>query len=159
MVFRRLFVSYSWFCVLLLEIITVCMLKIYLIKKISSKLRISQWNVAANSCRTGQGLDKFYDERNATVSNVICNCSFNNSTVCHVTNIRLKNLNLTGDLPVEFANLTYLREISLGGNFASGSIPREFGRISTLERLSLGDNNLVGPLPPELGNLRRLRTM
>ncbi|KAL5707371.1 hypothetical protein ACHQM5_018276 [Ranunculus cassubicifolius] len=150
------------------------------LKQISSKLKISQWNVAASSCRTGEGLNKFYNERNTTVSNVICNCSFNDSTVCHVTSIRLRNLNLTGELPVEFSNLTYLREldltrnylngpiprswallplvnISLRGNLASGSIPREFGSILTLEQLILEDNNLVGPLPQELGNLRRLR--
>ncbi|KAK2999179.1 hypothetical protein RJ639_022817 [Escallonia herrerae] len=40
-----------------------------------------------------------------------------------------------GVLPAEFANLSYLREMSLLGNRISGSIPKEIGDIATLEVL------------------------
>ncbi|KAJ9563063.1 hypothetical protein OSB04_008223 [Centaurea solstitialis] len=92
----------------------------------------------------------------------------------------LKGLNMTGVLPEEFADLTFLQEIdlsrnlingtisprfgqlrlrvlSLMGNRISGSIPREIGDISTLEELILEDNFLDGPLPPNLGRLTQLR--
>ncbi|KVH93122.1 Leucine-rich repeat-containing protein [Cynara cardunculus var. scolymus] len=95
---------------------------------------------------------------------------------------QLKGLNLTGVLPEEFANLTFLQEIDLSrnyingtiparfgqlpltilsllGNRLSGSIPREIGDISTLEDLVLEDNLLEGPLPQNLGRLTRLRRL
>ncbi|KAJ9562796.1 hypothetical protein OSB04_007956 [Centaurea solstitialis] len=87
---------------------------------------------------------------------------------------------MTGVVPEEFANLTFLQEINLprnyisgtipprlaqlrlrvlclSGNRISGRIPGEIGDISTLEELILEDNLLEGPLPPSLGNLTRLR--
>lgn len=108
-----------------------------------------------------------------------CNC---NGTVCHVTNMLLKGLNLTGPLPEEFLELTHLQEIDLTRNFINGSIPRNFsrlplrilsllgnqltgsipseiGNIATLEELVLEDNQLSGSLPPNLGNLNRLNRL
>ncbi|KAH0734499.1 hypothetical protein KY285_010206 [Solanum tuberosum] len=115
-------------------------------------------------------------------SNVKCNCSFNNGSVCHVVTIQLKRLNMTGILPPEFANLTHLQELDLTRNYLSGSIPssygqlrvtilsllgnrisgpipKELGDIFTLEKLVLENNLLEGPLPPNLGSLNRLREM
>ncbi|KAF9621305.1 hypothetical protein IFM89_019391 [Coptis chinensis] len=128
------------------------------LQRIFTKLGIRQWNVNQNSCRTGQGFNIATPGSSSDASsNVTCDCTFNTSTICHVTNIRLKSLSLEGELPVDLANLTYLREMSLLGNLINGTIPREIGSIATLEELVLQDNNLGGPLPPELGNLRRLR--
>ncbi|KAF7145601.1 hypothetical protein RHSIM_Rhsim04G0034500 [Rhododendron simsii] len=75
------------------------------------------------------------------------------------TEEQLKSLNLRGTLPAEFANLTFLKEMSLLGNRINGSIPREIGDIATLEELVLEDNQLGGPLPPNLGSLTRLRRL
>ncbi|KAI3913064.1 hypothetical protein MKW92_012277 [Papaver armeniacum] len=92
---------------------------------------------------------------------------------------QLKQLNLTGELPDEFANLPYLQEIDLNVNYLSGSIPKawktlplvnlamlannigglipkEIAEIVTLQHLVLQDNQFEGPLPPELGKLIRL---
>ncbi|KAF6173385.1 hypothetical protein GIB67_027080 [Kingdonia uniflora] len=88
-------------------------------------------------------------------------------------------MNLTGALPSEFANLTFLREIDLSQNFLNGSIPTswfslslvtlgvlgnnvvgtipgEIGGIATLEELLGSANNFTGTLPPELGDLKSL---
>ncbi|KAG5570074.1 hypothetical protein H5410_059840 [Solanum commersonii] len=95
---------------------------------------------------------------------------------------QLKGLNMTGNLPPEFANLTHLRELDLSRNYLNGSIPsrygqlrvsilsllgnrisgpipKELGDIFTLEELNLENNLLEGPLPPNLGSLSRLRIM
>ncbi|KAL5725882.1 hypothetical protein ACHQM5_008971 [Ranunculus cassubicifolius] len=91
----------------------------------------------------------------------------------------LKGLNATGELPNEFADLTYLNYINLtrnflygsipisweslplvtlglSGNLINGTIPREMGNISTLEELLLSGNNFEGSLPETFRNLKNL---
>ncbi|KAG9143373.1 hypothetical protein Leryth_022224 [Lithospermum erythrorhizon] len=151
--------------------------EVQVLQSISSKLKIDYWTVSPSSCNDGS--------LNRTVvpddilSGVTCAC---NNTVCHVTNIQLKGLSLTGVLPEEFANLTRLTELeltrnyfngsiplaitripltflSLIGNRISGPIPKEIGNIATLEHLLLEDNQLEGPLPEEIGNLSNLKRL
>ncbi|KAF9589343.1 hypothetical protein IFM89_022679 [Coptis chinensis] len=118
----------------------------------------------------------------SSLSDVTCGCNFNASTICHVTNIKLQTLNLVGELPDDFANLPFLSEITLTGNFLIGSIPKswaslrlvtlslvgnliggtipiEIGNISTLEELLLQDNNLTGTIPRKLGKLHGLKVV
>ncbi|KAI6687169.1 hypothetical protein NL676_023997 [Syzygium grande] len=147
------------------------------LKTIATKLQNKYWNVSETSC--SGGLNVTYAP--LKISNVTCNCSFNDGTVCHVTNIQLKGLNLTGIFPDEFGNLTYLTEIDLSLNYINGTlpttltqipltklstlgnrisrIPKEIGNISTLEELVLEDNLLEGALEPNIGNLSRLRRL
>ncbi|KAJ9671369.1 hypothetical protein PVL29_025188 [Vitis rotundifolia] len=145
------------------------------LETIATRLNNRYWNISQTSCGGGFNVNFTSD----FFSNVTCNCTFENSTVCHVTNIQLKGLNLTGIIPDEFGNLTYLREIDLTrnylngsiptslaqiplvtlsalGNRLSGSIPKEIGDIATLEELVLEDNQLEGSLPENLGNLSSL---
>ncbi|KAA8524026.1 hypothetical protein F0562_010543 [Nyssa sinensis] len=147
------------------------------LETISSKLQMKYWNISRTFCSGGRALNVTVPDD--ILSNVTCNC---NDTVCHVTNIQLKGLNLTGVLPAEFANLSNLQEIdltrnyingsipttfaqlplvilSLLGNRISGSIPEELGDIATLEQLVLEDNQLGGPLPQNLGSLSRLQRL
>ncbi|KAL6311080.1 hypothetical protein AAG906_027153 [Vitis piasezkii] len=122
------------------------------LETIATRLNNRYWNISQTSC--GGGFNVNFTSQ--FFSNVTCNCTFENSTVCHVTNIQLKGLNLTGIMPDEFGNLTYLQEMSALGNRLSGSIPKEIGDIATLEELVLEDNQLEGSLPENLGNLSSL---
>lgn len=148
---------------------------------ISDKLENKYWKVSEKSCSDGgRSFNKTFGIN--IISNVTCDCSFNSSTVCHVTHIQLKGLNLTGYLPEEFGNLAHLQEIDLSRNYVygtipkslskiplvtlsllgnrnTGPIPKEMGQITTLEELILEDNQLGGPLPKSLGNLKNLRRM
>lgn len=147
------------------------------LQQIGTKLRIRQWNVKPNSC-IADGLTQIISKD--VLSNVTCDCTYNSSTICHVIYIELKRLNITGQLPEEFANLTYLSRIELSrnyfngsiptrwaelpltflgllGNLVGGTIPKEIGSISTLQELVLQDNKIGGPLPRELGNLSGLK--
>ncbi|CAN6558330.1 unnamed protein product [Malus baccata var. baccata] len=113
---------------------------------------------------------------------ISCNCSYEHSTVCHITGIILKSQDLQGTLPLELVNLTYLQEIdltrnylsgtippkwsslpllniSLVGNHLTGSIPKELGNITTLKSLDISFNNFSGPLPQELGSLANIERM
>ncbi|KAH7843441.1 hypothetical protein Vadar_016705 [Vaccinium darrowii] len=92
----------------------------------------------------------------------------------HVPTKQLKGQNLTGNLPAEFADLTFLQEMSLLGNRISGSIPMEIGDIATLEELGLcclsviaqtsprggysriSANNFMGSIPEEFSKLMNL---
>ncbi|KAJ9562795.1 hypothetical protein OSB04_007955 [Centaurea solstitialis] len=127
------------------------------LRTIASKLQYDGWSsVAGNSCSTGRGLNQTLSVNSRGVmrfgSNVTCSC---NSTVCHVTNIQIKGLNLTGVLPEEFANLTFLRELDLARNYLNGTIPASFGRLP-LTILSLLGNRLSGPIPGEIGDISTL---
>ncbi|XP_061989228.1 probable leucine-rich repeat receptor-like serine/threonine-protein kinase At3g14840 isoform X3 [Rosa rugosa] len=82
-----------------------------------------------------------------------CNCSFQDGTICHVTEIALGAKSLSGGIPEELGNLTHLRELDLSNNQLTGSIPASFGKLSSLYKLDLSINQLTGSIPASLGNL------
>ncbi|XP_077226673.1 putative LRR receptor-like serine/threonine-protein kinase At1g53430 [Tasmannia lanceolata] len=156
------------------------------LKVIATKLRKTGWNFDVNPCNKTREEwvtptpPTVSGQREGTTNNVTCDCTYNSSTVCHVISVQLKRQNLTGVLPEEFANLTFLRvldltrnylngtipaswgslpltDLSLVGNRISGPIPEELGNITTLTSLVIEDNELRGSLPPQLGNLITLR--
>ncbi|KAK1275037.1 putative LRR receptor-like serine/threonine-protein kinase [Acorus gramineus] len=147
------------------------------LKQIGSKLK-ANWDFNVNPCQW----KAFSTPDLSVANNVSCDCSFNKSTVCHITSIMLKCQNLTGVLAEEFANLTFLNNLDLTRNYLNGSIPsswaslplvnlsllgnrlggripKEIGQITTLNMLVLEDNLLEGPLPSELSNLNSLQRL
>ncbi|RZC74182.1 hypothetical protein C5167_049664 [Papaver somniferum] len=155
--------------------------KVEALKQISTRLKIPYWkNIDQTSCNRSEDLNATISTN--ALSKVVCDCSYNSSTICHITNIQLKRLYLSGELPDDFANLPYLQEIDFSVNYLNGSIPKawktlplvilsllannvkgiipiEIADIVTLEHLLLTDNQLEGPIPPELGKLTRLKTL
>ncbi|KAG5570075.1 hypothetical protein H5410_059841 [Solanum commersonii] len=57
--------------------------RVKVLETISSKLQ-NRWNVSRASCMQGMGLNTTDPTYRRIVSNVTCDCSFNNSSVCHV---------------------------------------------------------------------------
>lgn len=120
-----------------------------ILQTIARRLNHSEWTINRTSCGTPQWNDSIVEDD--IISNVTCNCTFNNRAVCHVTqlyvlstlypifsmnhhdkqwsfiwifekefslyiiflffNSWLKGYNLTGVLPDEFGNLTYLQDM------------------------------------------------
>ncbi len=74
-----------------------------------------------------------------------------------VKKISLRSKGLSGSIPPEIGDLTYLTNIDLHTNFLTGSIPTEIGNLGNLEYLTLSNNYLVGNLPTEIGYLTKLR--
>ena len=66
---------------------------------------------------------------------------------------------VSGEIPVELGNLPYLAALELHGNQLSGEIPPELGSLSNLEELGLGGNDLSGEIPSELGRLSNLELL
>ena len=69
------------------------------------------------------------------------------------------NLNLTGDIPPEMAQLTELEVLYLWENDLTGPVPTWMGDLTNLRLVSLGHNRLLGPIPGELRNLTKLETL
>ncbi|KAL5204741.1 hypothetical protein ABZP36_009612 [Zizania latifolia] len=61
------------------------------------------------------------------------------------------SFNLSGRISPFLANLSFLRELDLGGNQLSGEIPPELGRLGRLEILNLSMNALQGEIPATIG--------
>ena len=77
-----------------------------------------------------------------------------------VTELDLRNNNLTGEIPSELGKLTNLTDLlTLSRNALSGSIPTELGKLTNLTHLSLRDNALSGSIPTELGKLTNLTSL
>ncbi len=74
-------------------------------------------------------------------------------------NLNMQENNLTGVLPAELANNTFLKFITLGFNNFSGGIPTEWASLDSLQELYLTANMLDQPLPTELSALISLRNI
>ncbi|MBA0576093.1 hypothetical protein Golob_028096 [Gossypium lobatum] len=145
---------------------------------------VDSWNTTGDPC-SGSALSQddsvFEDPSNNPA--IRCDCSFNASTVCHITRLRIEGLDKRGELPEELLDLPYLTFLKIDLNFFSGplpafignmsrlgllsvahnifhgSIPQELGNLKELYLLSFGNNNFSGTLPPELGSLVKLQQM
>jgi hypothetical protein len=77
----------------------------------------------------------------------------------HVVGINLENNNLTGTIPAEMEDLSFLESLDMSGNSLSGSIPTVIGNLSNLHTVDLGNNSLSGSIPTTLGGLTDLQTL
>ncbi|XP_017257623.1 probable LRR receptor-like serine/threonine-protein kinase At1g53430 isoform X1 [Daucus carota subsp. sativus] len=126
---------------------------------ISLKLNNKHWKTLdRRSCNRPDDFNRTFPPLVDIYSNVSCDCSFSRKSVCHVTHIEMKGLNLTGELPAEFSNLTNLLVIDLSRNYINGSIPSAFGQMH-LTNLSLVGNRIRGSIPPEIGNIDTLEEL
>lgn len=104
---------------------------------------MSDWNFSANPCGSG-GLE--------------CDCSFNNKTICHVTDIFIKEYNFSAQLPPDFADLPNLIQLDLSRNLFHGAVPDQWARMR-LQGLSLMGNRLSGPFPMVLTRITTLTNL
>ncbi|XP_015163619.1 probable LRR receptor-like serine/threonine-protein kinase At1g56140 isoform X2 [Solanum tuberosum] len=137
----------------------------------------NHWNISGELC-SGDAIDSTSIlEFNPAIK---CDCSANNGTLCHITGLRVYELDVWGEIPDELWSLTFLDDLNLGHNYLtgtlspsigkltrmkrlafdinalSGELPKELGLLTDLSSFSFGTNNFAGPLPSELGNLTKL---
>ncbi|XP_061351364.1 probable LRR receptor-like serine/threonine-protein kinase At1g53430 [Gastrolobium bilobum] len=132
--------------------------EVKVLQTISDKVKNLNWRVTERSCSGDRGFDNRNILDNQINRNVTCDCSFNSSTICHVTLIALRGLSISGVIPDEFGNLTHLITLDLTRNYLNGSIPKSLGRLS-LVTLSLLGNQLSGPIPSEIGDIASLQEL
>ncbi|CAH9143234.1 unnamed protein product [Cuscuta epithymum] len=134
--------------------------EVQVLNTISAKLGNAFSTVTQTSCINGSIVnDNTTESINEKDKLIKCDCSFNSNTVCRVTDIVLKSLDLQGVLPPELVNLTALRQIDLTRNYINGTIPSIFGQFRNLTILSLLGNRLSGQIPRELGDITTLEEL
>ncbi|VVA92984.1 unnamed protein product [Arabis nemorensis] len=130
------------------------------LKEIATTLGIKGLNLSyGDPCniRTLKITQKVDFVHNTDINNtILCDCSFNNNTICHITEIFLKTMGLPGKLPPQLVKLPYLRSIDLCRNYLSGTIPTEWASLPNLTYISLCANNLSGKLPIGLQKFKNL---
>ena len=77
----------------------------------------------------------------------------------HVTELRLPDNNLRGELPASIVNLTHLKVLDIQGNDLVGEVPATLAQLSALQELNLGRNVFVGELPTALSQLGQLQVL
>ncbi|CDP17451.1 unnamed protein product, partial [Coffea canephora] len=74
-----------------------------------------------------------------------------------VTTLNISSLGLTGTIPPQLGNLSFLLEtLQLSYNPLRGTIPMEIGYLNKLKNIVMYYNQLSGPLPLEIFNISSL---
>ncbi|XP_027185152.1 putative receptor-like protein kinase At3g47110 [Coffea eugenioides] len=93
------------------------------------------------------------------------------SSVCHwigvscgsrhrrVTALDISNMGLTGIIPPQLGNLSFLVSLDMSANNFHGEPPHEFVGLRRLKLLNLSVNNLEGELPWWIGSFPQLRLL
>ncbi|XP_027111974.2 uncharacterized protein [Coffea arabica] len=74
-----------------------------------------------------------------------------------VTALDISNLGLTGTIPPQLGNLSFLMSLDMSGNNFYGELPHELIRLRRLQVLRLGINRLSGNIPSWVGSFQQLR--
>ncbi|XP_060190896.1 probable LRR receptor-like serine/threonine-protein kinase At3g47570 [Lycium barbarum] len=76
-----------------------------------------------------------------------------------VKSLNLSNMNLTGSIPHNFGNLSFLVSVDLGRNNFYGNLPQEMERLHRLKFLDLSSNSFSGEVPSLFGFLHQLQVL
>ncbi|XP_021762442.1 LRR receptor-like serine/threonine-protein kinase RPK2 [Chenopodium quinoa] len=76
-----------------------------------------------------------------------------------LSNLDLRENQLSGPLPKQLGDLKSLKSLLLGRNNFTGEIPPQLGQLTNLEDLDLSENNLKGPIPSALANASNLKVL
>ncbi|XP_055828183.1 probable LRR receptor-like serine/threonine-protein kinase At3g47570 isoform X2 [Solanum dulcamara] len=76
-----------------------------------------------------------------------------------VKSLNLSDMALTGRIPSDFGNLTFLGSLDLGSNNFHGNLPQEMARLRRLKFLDLSFNNFKGEIPSWFGFLHQLQVL
>ncbi|KAF4365650.1 hypothetical protein F8388_007483 [Cannabis sativa] len=124
------------------------------------KADTKKWNISGEPC-SGSAIDDSIDiEDNDSLNPFIkCDCTFNNGSLCHITKLKVYQMDAVGPIPEELWTLTFLSYLNLGYNFLTGSVSPSIGTLINMKYLSLAGNALSGELPKELGLLTQLLSL
>ncbi|KAE8725252.1 Serine-threonine protein kinase [Hibiscus syriacus] len=76
-----------------------------------------------------------------------------------LASLSIRHNSFHGSLPIELTNLHRLKYLNFGNNSFSGVIPSWFGNFAQLQSLFLYWNNFTGVIPSTLGNLSKLENL
>ncbi|KAK0598801.1 hypothetical protein LWI29_038113 [Acer saccharum] len=149
----------------------------------SNSSNISGWPCSGIAADTNTSDFVAFSGRNVPNPSIKCVCTYNNNTLCHITQLTFYALNIDGMIPDELWTLTFLTHLNLdhnyltgplspsignltrmqyftiGTNALSGELPKELGKMTDMRLFAIGSNNFFGPLPSELGNWTKLEQL
>ncbi|KAG5387673.1 hypothetical protein IGI04_029214 [Brassica rapa subsp. trilocularis] len=117
------------------------------------------WNISGQLCSgvaIGENItidDKAYNPL------IKCDCTFNGSTICRITALKVYAMDVIGPIPPQLWTLTHLTNLNLAQNFLTGSLSPAIGNLTRMEWLTFGINALSGPVPKEIGLLTELKLL
>ena len=76
-----------------------------------------------------------------------------------VSQIDMKNNNLTGTITDKIGDLRALSSFIVSNNFIGGTIPTTIGNLTDLRHFEASSNSLTGPIPSQIQNLTLLQTL
>nr|XP_027111962.1 probable LRR receptor-like serine/threonine-protein kinase At3g47570 isoform X2 [Coffea arabica] len=76
-----------------------------------------------------------------------------------LVSLNISRNNFHGELPPELVHLRRLRYLNFRTNNLSGELPSWFGYLHKLQFLSLGNNSFSGSIPPSISNMSKLETL
>ncbi|KAJ0249997.1 hypothetical protein HA466_0142160 [Hirschfeldia incana] len=118
-----------------------------------------EWNISGQLCSgaaIGENItidDKGYNPL------IKCDCTFNGSTICRITALKVYAMDVIGPIPPQLWTLTHLTNLNLAQNFLTGSLSPAIGNLTRMEWLTFGINALSGPIPKEIGLLTDLKSL
>ncbi|KAJ4850837.1 hypothetical protein Tsubulata_036594 [Turnera subulata] len=74
-----------------------------------------------------------------------------------VTELSLRNINITVPIPARICDLKNLTVVDLAYNYIPGGFPKVFYNCSKLQYLDLSQNYFVGPIPDDIDRLSKLQ--
>ncbi|KAF3632525.1 putative LRR receptor-like serine/threonine-protein kinase-like [Capsicum annuum] len=77
----------------------------------------------------------------------------------HVNSLNLSNMDLTGKIPHDLGNLTFLVFLDLGSNNFHGNLPQEMAHLRRLKFLDLSFNSFRGEVPSWFGFLHQFQVL
>ncbi|KAL6329824.1 hypothetical protein AAG906_037536 [Vitis piasezkii] len=118
----------------------------------------NQWTTSGEPC-TGAAIDSTSIDSSDYNPGIKCDCSYDNASTCHITQLKVYALDVVGVIPDELWNLAFLTNLDLRQNYLTGPLSASIGNLTSMQYLSVGINALSGELPKELGQLTDLRTL
>ncbi|CAH8352221.1 unnamed protein product [Eruca vesicaria subsp. sativa] len=118
-----------------------------------------EWNISGELCSgaaIGENItidDKPYNPL------IKCDCTFNSSTICRITALKVYAIDVRGPIPPQLWTLIYLTNLNLAQNYITGSLSPAIGNLVQMEWLTFGINALSGPVPKEIGLLTKLKSL
>lgn len=99
--------------------------------------------------------------QNWSSSDSVCNWLGVSCGVRHrrVTALNISYLGLTGTIPPQLGNLSFLTTLAMQNNSFYGAIPDELAQLRRLKSINLNFNNLDAEIPSWLGSLHALQEL
>ncbi|CAA2988188.1 probable LRR receptor-like serine threonine-kinase At3g47570 [Olea europaea subsp. europaea] len=73
--------------------------------------------------------------------------------------LNISDMGLTGTVPPQLGNLSFLVSLIMSRNVFYGNLPKELGNLRNLQQLSMDHNQITGVIPEEIGNLNNLKNL